>query len=245
MSNDCRISSIRENEIDVRPNKITDKSVQLLLYQDARRVQNVLDSTYGPLNWQREYYEANSMLFCKIGIKNSETGEWIWKSDTGSSGGVEEEKSLASDAFKRAAVSWGIGRELYSVSNIYVDLNEKDFYNNEFKQTFKVKEISIEDGIIMTLIIVDKYGKIRFNYSRDTPLAGSDTKPKTREDELTAFCSKKKREQGVDIKQLKKFYNYFMAPSANNPKIKVIDSWNNPIPEKMWDWWMSKNDKAA
>ena len=195
-------SYIRANEIEVRPSKITDKTAHLLLYQDARRVQNVLDDKYGPLEWQREYYEANSMLFCRIGVRNGETGEWIWKSDTGSSGGVEEEKSLASDAFKRAAVSWGIGRELYTVPNIQVDLNPKDFYNDEFKQSFKVKDISIENGLIMSLTIVDKWGNTRFTYDRNTNVPRKEQcsavkdKP-SREEEFINYCSKLK-EQGLE-----------------------------------------------
>lgn len=245
MSNE---SFIRANEIEVRPCRITEKSAHLLLYQDARRVQNVLDETYGPLNWQREYYEANSMLFCKIGIRNNETGEWIWKADTGSSGGMEEEKSLASDAFKRAAVSWGIGRELYSVPSIQVELNPKDFYNNEFKQSFKVKDILIENGLIMSLTLVDKWGNTRFVYDRNTNVPRkeqcSEVKEKTsREEEFINFCSKMK-EQGADKDNLQRFYKYFMSGTAKDPKVKVLDKWKNPIPEKMWDWWINGSKTA-
>jgi len=233
---------IRANEIEVRPQGITETTAHLLLYQDARRVQNYLDDTYGALNWQREYYEANSMLFCRIGIKNNETGEWIWKSDTGSSGGVEEEKSLASDAFKRAAVSWGIGRELYSVPSIKVELTPKDFFNDDFKQSFKVKDITIENGLIMTLTIVDRFGITRFTYDRN---ASRTNKEQDREinpkisvvDKFEEFCSKLEKE-GVDEEKRKKFYHYFMHASANDPEKRVIDVWKNPIPEKMWDWWI-------
>ena len=239
----CSGGYIQANEIEVRPCKISEKTAHLLMYQDARRVQKVLDATYGPLNWQREYYEANSMLFCKIGVRNSETGEWIWKSDTGSSGGLEEEKSLASDAFKRAAVSWGIGRELYSIPSIRVELNPKDYYNDEFKQSFKVKDISIKDGLIMSLTIVDKWGNTRFTYDRDsskTIVEKKDVKTKpSREEEFTAYCTKLKKE-GVDTNELNRFYHYFMNRTAKDPDKKVLDEWKNPIPEKMWKWWISK-----
>lgn len=239
---------IRANEIEVRPQRITEKNANLLLYQDARRVQNYLDDTYGPLNWQREYYEANSMLFCRIGIKNNETGEWIWKSDTGSSGGVEEEKSLASDAFKRAAVSWGIGRELYSVPSIKVDLNPKDFFNGDFKQSFKVEDISIENGLIMKLTIVDKFGSIRFTYDRKDSRKGQAQNreiytKQSAADKFTEYCSKLK-EQGVDEEEMKKFFHYFMRESATDPDKKVIEVWKNPVPEKMWEWWI-RNKKVS
>ena len=183
------------------------------------------------------------MLFCKIGVRNSETGEWIWKSDTGSSGGFEEEKSLASDAFKRAAVSWGIGRELYSVPSIHVDLNAKDFYQNEFKQTFKVKDILIENCQIMSLEIVDKWGNPRYSYNRNTNQvskgqSSEETSTPSRKDVFTRFCSKMK-EQGEDKNELTKFYNYFMKPTTRDPKKSVLDVWKNPVHEKMWDWWIN------
>ena len=234
---------IRAGEIEVRPQSVTEKSAHLLLYQDARRVQNVLDAKYGAMNWQRVYYEANGMLFCKIGVRDSETGEWVWKSDTGSSGGKEEEKSLASDAFKRAAVSWGIGRELYSVPSIKVDLLPKDFYNDEFKQSFKVKDISIEKGVIMSLTIVDKWGNPRFNYVRNENQVVEKQGNKKEEnlsveEKFTRFCSMKK-EEGVDNDKLQRFYNYFMGPTAKDKTKKVLDVWKNPVPEKMWNWWLN------
>ena len=66
-----------------------------------------------------KFYEENGLLFCKVGILcdiDKEAGphtEWVWKSDTGSESNVEKDKGHVSDAFKRACVSWGIGRFLY------------------------------------------------------------------------------------------------------------------------------------
>jgi hypothetical protein len=88
-------------------------------YIDARDAQDLLDDVVGPQNWQSLFYEENGLLFCKVGIQVSTyTGpnavaSWVWKSDTGSESKVEKDKGHASDAFKRACVSWGIGRFLY------------------------------------------------------------------------------------------------------------------------------------
>ena len=116
--------SLRPDEVDVRPSQIKETGgqtkVDLLLYQDARCGQNILDESVGTLNWQKKYEYVGSLLFCLIGIRNPETGEWIWKSDVGSESNVEKEKGLASDCFKRACVSWGIGRELYSTPKISI-----------------------------------------------------------------------------------------------------------------------------
>jgi hypothetical protein len=80
-------------------------------YIDARDAQDLLDEVVGPENWQSIFYEENGLLFCKIGIFAGEC--WVWKSDTGSESKVEKDKGHVSDAFKRACVSWGIGRFLY------------------------------------------------------------------------------------------------------------------------------------
>ena len=88
-------------------------------YIDARDAQDLLDEVVGPDRWQSLFYEENGLLFCKVGIICN-TGreevpytEWVWKSDTGSESKVEKDKGHVSDAFKRACVSWGIGRFLY------------------------------------------------------------------------------------------------------------------------------------
>lgn len=49
-----------------------------------------------------------------------EESEWVWKWDTGSESNVEKEKGQVSDAFKRAAVKWGIGRFLYDLEIAHV-----------------------------------------------------------------------------------------------------------------------------
>ena len=87
-----------------------------LKYIDARQVMDLLDEVCEPQNWQCEYYELKGVLFCKIGISiKPEDGikTWVWKSDCGTESAFDPEKGEASDAFKRAAVKWGIGRFLY------------------------------------------------------------------------------------------------------------------------------------
>ncbi len=91
-------------------------------YIDARDAENMLDNVCGPENWQDAYREIKGQMFCGISIKCND--EWITKWDTGTSGNFEKEKSLSSDAFKRAAVKWGIGRFLYDTDVIYIATNE-------------------------------------------------------------------------------------------------------------------------
>jgi len=83
----------------------------MLDYIDSRQVMGLLDAVVGPENWSDSYVEISGSLFCKISIKVD--GQWISKMDCGSESAIESEKGQASDAFKRAAVKWGIGRFLY------------------------------------------------------------------------------------------------------------------------------------
>lgn len=97
-------------------------------YIDARDVQDLLDKVVGSMNWSCEYYEHKGNLFCKIGIKDTDyaDGEWTWKSDCGTESNVEKQKGEASDAFKRAAVMWGVGRFLYSLDIIKLPVKERN-----------------------------------------------------------------------------------------------------------------------
>lgn len=86
-------------------------------YIDSRQVQDLLDEVVGAENWQCKFEEHKNNMFCSIGINTvSSDGQcvWVWKSDCGTESQVEKQKGEASDAFKRAAVMWGIGRFLYS-----------------------------------------------------------------------------------------------------------------------------------
>lgn len=94
-----------------------------LAYIDARDVMNRLDMFCGPENWQDKYSHANGKTVCDIGIRVArENGafEWVWKADGAGDSDVEAEKGALSDAFKRAAVRWGIGRYLYDIKSIWV-----------------------------------------------------------------------------------------------------------------------------
>lgn len=90
-----------------------------LAYLDARDVQDRLDLVCEPQNWQCEYTESpKGRVICRIGIRVGD--EWVWKADGAGDTAVEGEKGGISDAFKRAAVPWGVGRYLYRLSAPWV-----------------------------------------------------------------------------------------------------------------------------
>ena len=98
-------------------------------YIDARQVQDLLDEVVGAANWQCKYEEHKNNMFCSIGINThiiDGVDHWVWKSDCGTESQVEKQKGEASDAFKRAAVMWGVGRFLYSKDIIKLPVKKND-----------------------------------------------------------------------------------------------------------------------
>lgn len=97
-------------------------------YIDARDVEDRLDKVVGPNNWKDDYKIVGNKFMAGIAININ--GDWVFKWDTGIESKVEKEKGEVSDAFKRAAVKWGIGRFLYNLNVQYVDANEVKTNNN-------------------------------------------------------------------------------------------------------------------
>lgn len=89
-----------------------------LAYIDARDVMERLDAVCGPGNWQDRYEFAGPKTICYLSVKID--GEWVTKADGAGDTAVEAEKGAISDAFKRAAVKWGIGRYLYALDAPWV-----------------------------------------------------------------------------------------------------------------------------
>ena len=152
---------LRADEIECRVSQIIETkqgtAVALLLYKDARTDAKVLDETVGWQNWQAKYYEVKGNLFCSVGIKQDDG--WVWKDDCGTESNTERQKGEASDAYKRACFRFGLGRELYTAPQIWVDGKEcqklfKDDYGKwKCYDRFKVRLITYKDGAIKDLAI--------------------------------------------------------------------------------------------
>jgi hypothetical protein len=130
------------SEIKFKPAVFSqDKSrAMALAYIDARCVMDRLDEVVGPENWQDEYQVLpDGSVLCKLslnvpiaGVQGGHLLQWITKSDVGGQSEQADEgdriKAAVSDALKRAAVKWGIGRYLYSMPRQWVG------YDNVRKQ---------------------------------------------------------------------------------------------------------------
>ena len=114
---------LQANEISCRVQQISEKGLSLLLYVTSRDGQKRLDEKFGELGWQDRYEVIDGDLYCIISVWDSEKKMWISKEDVGTASYTAKEKGRASDAFKRACVKHGIGRELYTAPYIWIPSN--------------------------------------------------------------------------------------------------------------------------
>ena len=100
--------------------------VQLLPYITARGVMDRLDNVVGPQNWKAEYHKSpiGDGLECRLSIKMRD-GSWVTKTDAAPPTNFEPVKGAYSDALKRAAVHWGIGRYLYTLDIKWQPIQDK------------------------------------------------------------------------------------------------------------------------
>ena len=106
-------------EIQWKPETFNKEKTKALIvaYIDARAVMDRLDEVIGVGNWNDEYEviyadKGNFSVKCKLtifGVSKEDVGE----GDT--------TKGAFSDALKRAAVKFGIGRHLYSLKQEWID----------------------------------------------------------------------------------------------------------------------------
>lgn len=113
-----------------------DKSKGLVAaFVNSRAIQKRLDTVLGRENWQNNFRtisgnnNASTSHICEISIFYPERGEWITKSDGAGSTEIEPIKGGLSNAFKRAASMWGIGRYLYEFTDIWAILKDGKYIN--------------------------------------------------------------------------------------------------------------------
>ncbi len=111
-------------EIKWKAQTVNGNRALAVAFVDARVIQDRLDETLGVMGWQ-DSYEClpDGAVVCSLRIRLGE--EWITKMDVGSPSEQPDEgdrrKAAFSDALKRAAVKFGVGRFLYRLTPQWVD----------------------------------------------------------------------------------------------------------------------------
>ena len=174
MNNTAMFPLLTADQIEVKVKQVTKAGALLLLYKTARTDYDMLDATVGALNWQAEYQEIKGNLYCAISIYDEAKGAWVRKSNCGiesrDDGEGNEAKGEASDAMKRAGVTWGIGRELYTSPLIIANVETEPDMGNKFRlkdryERFDVAAIEYDDQRrIKALRITGKGGRMVYSY---------------------------------------------------------------------------------
>lgn len=117
-------------EVDFRIQSKFDRggkpSAVVVAYIDARTVQDRLDAVVGPQNWAFDWEPVAVVNGTVAAAKGTLTICGVSKSDVGDPGKTEPTKASVSDALKRAAVMWGIGRYLYGLPKLYAEIEKRD-----------------------------------------------------------------------------------------------------------------------
>jgi hypothetical protein len=111
-------------EVKFKPAVVSGHRAMAMAYIDARVIQDRLDEVLGGAGWQDEYEcLPDGSVVCRLRLRLG--SEWITKMDVGGPSEQPDEgdrrKAAFSDALKRAAVKFGIGRYLYRLPAQWVD----------------------------------------------------------------------------------------------------------------------------
>lgn len=191
------IPLLTKEDIECRIQSVNDKGAVLLLYKTARADMRILDEVFGAMNWQRHHEVVNGNLFCTISIYDADKGQWVSKQDCGVPSNTQGEKGEASDAFKRAGFSWGIGRELYDSPFIWI-AGKVGKYDR-----FHVTDIQYdrEKREFTRLTICDDKGKERYRLNgtkTDRPKAKEPTPDDRRQKGIAAIVELVKKNNAAE-----------------------------------------------
>lgn len=117
------------NEIKFKPQAIKNNQALAIAYIDGRVVMDRLDDVLGVLNWEDSYEVINDKGSVKCRLRIRVDNQWVEKEDVGSPSeqpdAGDQMKAGFSDALKRAAVKFGIGRYLYRLPKVWADYDSQ------------------------------------------------------------------------------------------------------------------------
>ena len=83
------------------------------------------DAAFGPENWTSEFREIANGFICRLTVIIKDTNRIVHREDGASKTNIEPEKGGISDAMKRAAVQFGLGRCLYDYPRVFIETDGK------------------------------------------------------------------------------------------------------------------------
>lgn len=122
---DILTAPIQPDEIEWRVQQQT-KTGKLIVvpYITNRCVMERFDRQFGWHGWQNDITEIGDGFLCRITVTMPD-GTRLTKTDGASRTDIEPVKGGISDAMKRCAVQFGVGRNLYTYPRVFVETLDK------------------------------------------------------------------------------------------------------------------------
>lgn len=123
---DKLVSPIRPEEIEWRVAQQTKDGQKVIVvpYITNRAVMDRFDAEFGWDGWENHFDEVTDGFICTITITLKD-GRKVSKSDAAGRTNVEPVKGGVSDAMKRCAVQFGLGRDLYKYPKVMIETTSK------------------------------------------------------------------------------------------------------------------------
>ena len=124
--NNTLTAPILPNEIEWRVQSQTSTGKLIVVpYINNRCVMHRFDAAFGPENWTSEFREISNGFLCRLTVIIKDINRIVHREDGASKTNIEPEKGGISDAMKRAAVQFGLGRCLYDYPRVMIECEGK------------------------------------------------------------------------------------------------------------------------
>jgi hypothetical protein len=124
------------HELEFRPSNFSEKTNKALalVYVKLKPIEDRLDEVCGKENWSVDYEEGPlggiiaTLGIRGVAIEGRDFGMWTHKSDGADATQFEAVKGGLTDAFKRVARRWGVGRYLHDVPQVWIPAKKSGKY---------------------------------------------------------------------------------------------------------------------
>jgi len=122
--NNTLTAPILPNEVEWRVQSQTSTGKLIVVpYINNRCVMTRFDAAFGAENWTSEFREIANGFICRLTVTINDRE--VYREDGASKTNIEPEKGGISDAMKRAAVQFGLGRCLYDYPRVFIECDGK------------------------------------------------------------------------------------------------------------------------
>lgn len=115
-------------------------TARAVCYVDARAVMGRLDEVLGVGNWRSTTRHEGAGWICRLGIRvvrADGVADWVDQEDGADESDIEKHKGGISDAFKRAAVRFGVFAYGYDAPKYWAPVNDKGYMPDDWRPADK------------------------------------------------------------------------------------------------------------